>query len=117
MVNFTFWRTRRESEERIFQTPPTDHEESGASETFHTPTGPVDLELTDEIPDEAPRELSDSNEGVEKMRVADVNQCIEEIGFGNYQWKVVVVMGLVTFGDACMIWLSAIIISMFKCYQ
>ena len=41
----------------------------------------------------------------------DVSECIEKTGFGSYQYKVILIMGLMSFADASEIWLSAIIIS------
>ena len=45
----------------------------------------------------------------------DVSDVIEMLGFGRYQWKVVFVMGLMSFADSCEIWLSSIILKMLVC--
>ena len=56
--------------------------------------------------------VQEEKEEEEKEKcVTDVNKCIEEIGFGKYQWKIVFVMGLMSFADSCEIWLSTIVIS------
>jgi hypothetical protein len=93
---------------------PNDDAESMDTNTFYTPISPSDkqfLEPDNSGREEAQHESSSRDNRVDMRAVTDVSQCIEEIGYGNYQWKVAVVMGLMTFGDACMIWLSAIIIS------
>eukprot|EP00116_Pleurobrachia_bachei_P012316 sb/3472578/ len=45
----------------------------------------------------------------------EVSECIQEIGFGPYQYKVIFVMGLMSFADSSEIWLSSIIIKMLVC--
>ena len=44
----------------------------------------------------------------------DVSEAIESIGWGRYQWKVICVMGMVSFADSAEIWLSTIIINEVK---
>ena len=44
-------------------------------------------------------------------RTYDVSECIEAMGFGNYQYKLLFTMGLMSFADSGEIWLSSIIIS------
>ena len=121
MVNFRFWRKRAVPEEDpILGTPQEstvprevnliyDHD-GEASEIIATPLkfaeGPgTDKEVGGGATSEAKPVLGDEKE------VTDVNQCIEKIGFGRYQWKVILVMGMMSFADSCEIWLSSVIIS------
>ena len=69
-------------------------------------------ELTDAHVTESPSTESQPSSSGEEKQTTDVNQCIEEIGFGRYQWKVILVMGMMSFADSCEIWLSSVIISM-----
>ena len=95
--------------------------DGGGSETFATP-----LEFPEEqnsVGEGAGNTTSEYrlaggwNHRKGEGKVTDVNHCIEEIGFGRYQWKVILVMGMMSFSGACEIWLSTIVISkcIFKC--
>ena len=125
MVNFKFW-SRREipSEDAITGTPkeltvPQEvnlTDDGGASEIFATPLEfPEDIDTDGEIVKGATsgtQQVWVDDEGKEgEEKVTDVNHCIEEIGFGRYQWKVILVMGMMSFADSCEIWLSSVIIS------
>ena len=46
-----------------------------------------------------------------KSATYDVNDCVEIAGWGNYHWRVVSVMGMMSVADASEIWLTTIIIS------
>lgn len=122
MVNLRFWRRKNATEtegilqqapqeadtvpssigDGIFQTPV----ESSGRLDFRTPSSREPTAVTDnvEVTDEPIQEESEKG-------LTDVNQCIEDIGFGKYQWKIVFVMGLMSFADSCEIWLSTIILS------
>eukprot|EP00116_Pleurobrachia_bachei_P006280 sb/3466542/ len=85
MVKWKFWKPAKTS-----KTSPTGEEEVGGS--------------TSSPPPPAPPSYGGGNE-------IEVSECIQEIGFGPYQYKVIFVMGLMSFADSSEIWLSSIIIS------
>ena len=129
MVNFRFWKKKRLAEEATkpgSSQEPDDHvnltDAAAREHTSRTPPEasgeeiqPSHEEITEER-EPVSRLLSISREEEAKeddIPVTDVNHCIEDIGFGKYQWKVIFVMGMMSFADSCEIWLSSVIISMF----
>ena len=52
---------------------------------------------------------------VEDDEMFDVNTVIERTGWGRYQNKVVIVMGIMSFADAAEVWLATIILKNLKC--
>ena len=125
MVNFKFWSERQISEEDVIIGTPQEltvpqevnlTDDGGASEIFATPLEfPEDINTDGGIVKGTTSETrpvwGDDEGKEEEEKVTDVNHCIEEIGFGRYQWKVILVMGMMSFADSCEIWLSSVIIS------